>query len=336
MCRLGGLVLSTRPRTTHFYDGIAANLLALLTNMEKAYGGDGVSITFHYPDGHYYSIKEHRHVQYTYARYDEIRQSLEGVVIVQLHARLGTGGDSRDHKNLHPFHHGDIVGCHNGVIYNDDSIWNTLTSKPYSQVDSEAIFAKLNETAPDLSTSEVQRVIDTLYGSYAITAVNTNNPTTLFLLAGENPLCYYRNPKTGILWYASTEDLLPAEIFPKQTKKEKKGKKQVANRQAVELLDGQGMYITARTKYIEIRDHMFDMYLYPYASQYYGYGYGKGNDTEWIDYIDYREELEDWLIERAFYTEQELIDKPLDELEDMVATYKQYLEEIDDDESINL
>src|SRR5690554_2307559 len=109
MCRLGGVVMTARPRTVEFYDDVAANLLALLTNMEAAFGGDGVSITFHYPDGRWHTFKDHRKVQYMYARYQDIRDSLEGATIVQMHARKATRGSSLNLDNLHPFHHAPVV-----------------------------------------------------------------------------------------------------------------------------------------------------------------------------------------------------------------------------------
>lgn len=153
MCRLGGVVLSNRPRTTEQYQKITEDLLMLLINMEEAYGGDGVSMTFHYPNGSYRIIKEHRKVNRVFHRFNEIQQNLmDGAIIVQMHARLSTCGPSKHHENMHPFVHGEIVGCHNGQI-EDDLIWKELEHFdvfPYSTTDSEAIFAALSVYSPSL------------------------------------------------------------------------------------------------------------------------------------------------------------------------------------------
>lgn len=91
MCRLGGIVLSERPRTVEQYQNMTEDLLGLLVNMEEAYGGDGVSMTFHYPDGTYRMIKEHRKVNRVFHHFNTIQKNLmDGAVIVQMHARLST------------------------------------------------------------------------------------------------------------------------------------------------------------------------------------------------------------------------------------------------------
>lgn len=291
MCRLGGLVLTQRPRTVKFYEQTTEDLLMLLVNMEEALGGDGNSLSFHYPNGDVRIIKEHRKVNRLFHRFNEIKRNLmDGAIIVQLHARLSTCGPSKHHENMHPFTHGDIIGCHNGSIQ-DNFLWTMLEEMghegAYSTTDSEAIFASLNTFAPSLRPTGVQEVIDLLEGTYAITAVTKQTPNMLFLLAGENPLAYWHDRKTGQLWYASTGDLLP-ESLPVTERKvtrtyktgKNKGKKYTTTVRDIHNLDyGEGLYIRAGKKEITIESHMFDVW-----STYYGYNKNRYYDESWDDW----------------------------------------------------
>jgi len=292
MCRLGGVVLTNGPRPVEQYREIAEDLLMLIVNMERALGGDGNSIAFHYPNGSYHIIKEHRPSNRLFSRYEEIVKRLQGAIIVQCHARLSTCGPSEQHENMHPFVHGDVVGCHNGQI-EDQSIWEELEklghNGPYSTTDSEAIFAALDTFAHDLHPKSVQPVIDMLHGTYAITAVSKARPDTLFMLAGSNPLCYWHSKTKGILWYASTPSLFPDTLNIPMKKKKKKTwdryKKQyiettVKELDVYELEEGEGVYIKAGKKRLFIESHLFDLsvsYSYYPRKLYYGYGW----DDEW-------------------------------------------------------
>lgn len=293
--------MSNRPRTVQTYKEMAEDILMLLVNMERALGGDGNSITFHYPDGTYHVIKEHRKVNRLFSRYNEIVERLQGSIIVQLHARLSTCGPSKHHENMHPFVHDNIIGCHNGQI-DDQSIWETLEKLghhgPYSTTDSEAIFAALDTFAHDLHPKSVQPVLDMLHGTYAITAVSKTRPDTLFMLAGENPLCYWHNKKKGILWYASTPSLFPETLgIPKRKRKKKtwnKYKQQYTETTVTELDvhemdEGEGVYVRVGKKRLTIETHWFDIlasYKYnPYA-KYYAYGWDDEAEVylkEWKD-----------------------------------------------------
>lgn len=286
--------MSNRPRTVQTYKEMAEDLLMLLVNMERALGGDGNSIAFHYPDGRYHVIKEHRPSNRLFSRYDEIVERLQGAIIVQLHARLSTCGPSKHHENMHPFVHGNIIGCHNGQI-DDQEIWSALEQVnhpgPYSTTDSEAIFAALDTFAHDLHPKSVQSVLDMLHGTYAITAVSLERPDTLFMLAGENPLAYWHNQKKGILWYASTPSLFPDTLnIPKKKVKTKtwnkaKGayvEKKVTKPDIYELDYGEGVYIRVGKKRLTVESHMFN--VIPYGYKYYGKYYDYGWDDEELDW----------------------------------------------------
>src|SRR5690625_3366085 len=271
MCRLGGVVLTQRPRTLDKYTQITEDLLGLLVKMEDALGGDGNGLSFHYPNGEYRIIKDHRKVNRLFGKFEEIRQNLiDGAVIVQMHSRLSTGGDSKYHENLHPFTHEPIIGCHNGQV-EDMHIWDDLARlnmKPYSVVDSEAIFASLSAFSNTLRPKQVQYTIDDLWGTYAITAVSQKKPNMLFMMRQENPLCYWNNRKEGEIWYASTSDLFPETLgIPEKTVKKtykygkNKGKTyKSTERDVVKLHEGDGVYFRATKRRVRIEKNELDVW----------------------------------------------------------------------------
>lgn len=112
------------------------------------------------------------------------------------HTRYATTG-TVSKRNAHPFHYGDIIGAHNGCIYN----WNKIDGhKKSMEVDSEIIFSRLDK----LSYSSALKDLE---GYFALSWVN-KNPYDLYLARDESPtyIAYWKSAKT--LFWASTEDIL--------------------------------------------------------------------------------------------------------------------------------
>jgi len=62
------------------------------------------------------------------------------------HTRWATHGDPKNNANNHPILHGNVLGVHNGVLRNHESILaETGRQDAASEVDSEAIFAAVNK-----------------------------------------------------------------------------------------------------------------------------------------------------------------------------------------------
>jgi hypothetical protein len=65
------------------------------------------------------------------------------------HVRFLTLGSADNRNNNHPIPHGNIIGVHNGVLDNHETILKqTGRQDPDTQVDSEAIFAAVNKWGP--------------------------------------------------------------------------------------------------------------------------------------------------------------------------------------------
>lgn len=145
------------------------------------------------------------------------------------HTRSKTKGCPKNPLNNHPIRTGSIVGVHNGVISNDDSIFKLLNTESdgevtrIAEVDSEAIFAMVNYYAmknkfpakytsnniighmSDPTSKAIAQASSKLIGSYACALIDADSPKYLWLFKGCGQLVvhYYREEK--LLIFASTE-----------------------------------------------------------------------------------------------------------------------------------
>ncbi len=104
----------------------------------------------------------------------ETRQAL-------VHVRDYTKGHPRVLANNHPIRHGAVVGIHNGIVVNDDEILRRhglSRAEPDMTVDSEAIFALMEETGND------PRALEELRGTMAAAWVDERDAETLRLARG--------------------------------------------------------------------------------------------------------------------------------------------------------
>ena len=120
------------------------------------------------------------------------------------HVRDYTKGHPSLAANNHPVRHGAVLGVHNGIIANDDQLFerHALTrDEPDMTVDSEAIFA-LVEGAKHVPTA-----LEQLYGSMATAWLDERRPEVVFLARGVGrPLWLGRG--AGAAVFASTRAAL--------------------------------------------------------------------------------------------------------------------------------
>jgi glucosamine--fructose-6-phosphate aminotransferase (isomerizing) len=97
---------------------------------------------------------------------------------VLVHVRDYTKGHPTIEANNHPIRHGAVVGVHNGIIVNDEEIFERYgfeRAELDMTVDSEAIFA-LVEASDDSA-----RVLEQLQGSMATAWLDERRPDAVFL-----------------------------------------------------------------------------------------------------------------------------------------------------------
>jgi len=102
---------------------------------------------------------------------------------VLVHVRDYTKGHPTIEANNHPIRHGSVVGIHNGIILNDEEIFEEFgfdREEPGMTVDSEAIFALAGLTHS--RAKELER----LHGSMAAAWLDDRRPGMLYCARGVN------------------------------------------------------------------------------------------------------------------------------------------------------
>ena len=118
-----------------------------------------------------------------------------------LHTRWASQGSPTVQANNHPIDVNGIIGVHNGVIFNDDALFNRIgADKRIAEVDSEAIFATLlhgGEKAP-AALARVQ-------GSAAVAWLDSyGDPDVLHASRISSSPFYYGFSEVGSFVFAST------------------------------------------------------------------------------------------------------------------------------------
>jgi glucosamine--fructose-6-phosphate aminotransferase (isomerizing) len=125
-------------------------------------------------------------------------------VEVLLHVRDYTKGHPTVPANNHPVRHGPVVGVHNGIIVNDEEIFERHEierDEPTMSVDTEAIFAVVEEFGPWGETLEQLR------GSMATAWVDERERGAVYLARGVGRPLWTGESSEGI-FFASTEHAL--------------------------------------------------------------------------------------------------------------------------------
>lgn len=106
------------------------------------------------------------------------------------HTRAATDGPSFDNRNNHPFLCGNILGVHNGVIYNFEDLAKQHNIKLEGECDSEIIFALTNHfmsKGANLKTA-IQKTSKLLQGWAACALVDIRYPSKIALFRKDAPL----------------------------------------------------------------------------------------------------------------------------------------------------
>lgn len=98
---------------------------------------------------------------------------LGGGRTAMLHTRWATKGEPSNNLNNHPIDVSGVVGVHNGMIANDDAIFEALGERAEraAEVDSEAIFAALKAE----EDADPYTVLATLQGTAAVAWFDVDN-----------------------------------------------------------------------------------------------------------------------------------------------------------------
>jgi glucosamine 6-phosphate synthetase-like amidotransferase/phosphosugar isomerase protein len=195
MCGIAGFSLTDK----HHPDSreVAASLLREIV----ARGHHATGMAWTDADGQiWYHKRPHSAWRYIHTSLDLLPPDAKTVI---LHTRYATKGSPKVEENNHPIVRPGIVGVHNGVIPNDDEIFEILNTERYGEVDSEAAFAMLADA--DLPPTEALTFLE---GRVALSWLNTDDGHTLHLARWkESPLAVGQT-RMGSFVFASTLPML--------------------------------------------------------------------------------------------------------------------------------
>ena len=130
--------------------------------------------------------------------------------VVMGHTRMATQGNASKNRNNHPFL-GKAAGetfalAHNGILYNDKYLRRSL-ALPDTRIETDSYIAvQLLQQKNALDFSSLQYMAEQVEGSFAFTVLDERE--NLYFVKGDNPLCLYHYPRSGVYLYASTAELL--------------------------------------------------------------------------------------------------------------------------------
>lgn len=205
MCGICGYI-TTRPNTAKIAKSMIANLLVA----SEVRGSDASGIAF-VKNNKIVCVKDgvKASIFTKSKKFIEIIEKNNPEIMIA-HTRQQTQGTHTDNKNNHPLVDGNIAIVHNGIISNDREVFTTFKLKRDGFVDSEAIVKLIAYYKKDkLTTREaIQSAIKNIQGSLAVAIINANNDRELHLIRDTNPISLAYHKPTGIIYFASTDDIL--------------------------------------------------------------------------------------------------------------------------------
>ena len=190
MCGIAGYSLGLDSRVERT---VAAR--ALLAGIAER-GADAVGYAFRRPGS---EVTLHKQRSGATALLDRIRVPEEATQLL-VHVRDYTKGHPSLTANNHPIRHGAVVGVHNGIIANDDQLFDEhgiSRAEPGMTVDSEIIFALAEQ-----SRGRTAHALQQLYGSMAAAWIDEHRAELLLARGMGRPLWIGTGKRE--LFFAST------------------------------------------------------------------------------------------------------------------------------------
>jgi glucosamine 6-phosphate synthetase-like amidotransferase/phosphosugar isomerase protein len=168
---------------------------ALLAGIAER-GADAVGYGFRRPGS---EVSVHKQRSGATALLERIRVPEEATQLLA-HVRDYTKGHPGLHANNHPIRHGAVVGVHNGIIANDDKLFDEhgiARAEPGMTVDSEIIFALAEQ-----SRGRTAQALQELCGSMAAAWIDEHRSELLIARGVRRPLWIGTGKRE--LFFAST------------------------------------------------------------------------------------------------------------------------------------
>lgn len=172
-------------------------MTTVLTTAMRARGSHATGVVTVSPKGRVSLRKDAEPAEVFLAARKGLGRSAQTALI---HTRQATQGSPTNPLNNHPIQYESIIGVHNGMVRNDDDLFELKGWDRKAQVDSEAIFASIHHN-PNLTQG-----LEEIDASWAIGWIDQSlDARTLWLARGWSSPMHYARTVGGSLVFASTE-----------------------------------------------------------------------------------------------------------------------------------
>ena len=207
MCGQVGFLIARRKRTPAQWMNIAKSFLYLMVYSE-AQGPHATGMAIVRENGSFSLFKRpgraHKVIQMP--EFTKLLGKLDSTATLLMgHTRYRTRGSEKRNRNNHPLRAGKAIGTHNGTIVNADELFEYYGLSRRTEVDSELLVRMVHENASlgPIDVRALLRHICPCKGQISAILTSLEDPESTLVLVGNRPLSLWRNPKLGLVAYAS-------------------------------------------------------------------------------------------------------------------------------------
>jgi amidophosphoribosyltransferase len=137
-----------------------------------------------------------------------LKESNSRLMSIIGHCRWPTKGRASNNLNNHPIVAGNVIGVHNGVITNDDELFESFDNviERQARVDTEIIFQMIrhfNKGSESKTVDAIKKATPYLRGGYACGMQNTKHPYNLYLFKKSNPIVVKHYHELGVVFFGT-------------------------------------------------------------------------------------------------------------------------------------
>jgi len=192
MCGQVGIIFGRKRRRAAEMDRLIEVFVRLLLHSEVR-GPHASGLARLKTDGSHRIVKQPlpaRELIYDEAFLDALTEVDDRTTVLMGQTRWRTWGDEANNLNNHPIRAGDVIGTHNGTLYNADYLFRRLRLPRFAEVDSELIFRLADRCAPKgaIDLGRLGASLAQCRGQMSAVLASRGDPGTITLLKGNKPL----------------------------------------------------------------------------------------------------------------------------------------------------
>lgn len=217
MCGLAGVMFGEQARSARELRSLTHMFTQLLV-MSQQRGRHATGIAWLNRDRKYRLLKRPLAAEdfVQHKLFAEALAAIDGRTTLLLgHTRWRTRGSEQNNRNNHPIRAVDVIGTHNGTIYNADELFERLGLHRHAEVDSEVLFRIAATTVRHHGRIGLRKLLASLRdcrGQLTAVLASRRAPTTIEILKGNNPLACRWHPRLDVVVYASSSSYLEAVL----------------------------------------------------------------------------------------------------------------------------